>query len=246
MQSSGPNLQFAFPNPEGWQRNLLIALFGLFVVELLLPYAGIDKSFLTWHSLDGGPLGTFEWWQLLTRFLVHASAQPAIFPVLISLVVLYFFLPATGEVLNWDSVGQAVVSAAVVGTLLPFGMDAAGLLDGQATGGWESLALVFPILFGIARPEREIILFVFPAPAKILVWGSLAIASLSLLMQQSLGTAEMMGVWLGTFGWWHLLGPGRRQRDLRRRGASIERELRLTVLEGGRTNDGDNRDDTVH
>jgi len=55
-----------------------------------------------------------------------------------------------------------------------------------------------------------------------------------------------MGVWLGTFGWWHGLGPGRRRRELRRKGVAVERELKLTVLEGGRTNDGDNRDDTVH
>lgn len=240
MQSSGPNLQFAFPNPEGWQRNLLIFLFALFVVELLVSYAGIDASPLVWQPLAAG----FEWWQPVSRFFVHP--QPDVFSVIISLVVLYFFLPAVSEVLDPDSIAQAVIAAAVVGTLLPFGLDAAGLLDGQGAGGWENLVLAFPILFGIARPDRQIILFVFPAPAKIFVWGVLALAVLSLLARQSLGTAEMMGVWLGTFGWWHLLGPGRRHRDLRRKGASIERELRLTVLEGGRSNDGDNRDDTVH
>ena len=240
MQSSGPNLQFAFPNPEGWQRNLLIFLLALYVVELLLPYAGINSGFMLWQPLAGG----FEWWQLLSRFFVHANAD--VFSVVLSLVVLYFFLPAVGEVLDWDSVGRAIVVAAVVGTLLPFGMDAAGLLDGVPTGGWENLVLALPVLFGIARPERQILIFVFPAPAKVFVWGSLALAALSLLATQTLGTAEMLGVWLGTFGWWHLMGPGRRKRDLRRKGASIERELRLTVLEGGRSNDGDNRDDTVH
>jgi len=240
MQGTGSNLQFTFPNPEGWQRNLLIGLLAVYVVELLLPYVGIDKGFLLWQPLSGG----FEWWQLVSRFVVHPL--PDVFSVLIALIVLYFFLPAVGEVLDWDAVGRALVSAALVGTLLPFGMDAAGLLNESPAGGWESLVMALPILFGIARPERQIILFVFPAPAKIFVWGSLAVAGLSLIASQSLGNAELMGVWRGTFGWWHLAGPGRRQRDLRRKGASIERELRLTVLEGGRSNDGDNRDDTVH
>ncbi|MEO0600947.1 MAG: hypothetical protein AAF211_05895, partial [Myxococcota bacterium] len=69
MQGTGQNLQFAFPNPEGWQRNLLIFLFGLYVVELLLPYAGLDPTFLVWQPLAGG----FEWWQPVSRFLVHPT-----------------------------------------------------------------------------------------------------------------------------------------------------------------------------
>jgi len=240
MPSSGPNLQFAFPNPEGWQRNLLIVLLALFVVELLLPYAGIEPSLFAWQPLAAG----FEWWQLVSHFVFHG--QPSVIPVLFALVVLYFFLPAVTEVIDLDSLGQAVVAAAVVGTLLPFGLDAAGLLGTEPTGGWENLVLALPILFGLARPDRQVFLLVIPAPAKVLVWGSLAIAALYLVGLRTLGTAEMMGVWLGTFGWWHLLGPGRRHRELRSKGASIERELRFTVLEGGRANDGDNRDDTVH
>lgn len=240
MQSGGPNLQFAFPTPEGWQRNLLIGLLVLYVVELSMPYLGIELGFLAWQPLAVG----FEWWQPVTHFFVHA--RPDVFGVLLSLVVLYFFLPAVGEVLDWDAVGQAVIAGAVGGTLVPFALDASGLLSMQPAGGWHNLALTLPVLFGLARPDRQILILVFPAPAQVFVWGSLVIALLSSLTAPSLSTTEMLGVWLGTFGWWHLAGPGRRRRNLRRMGANLEREVRFTVLEGGRSNDGDNRDDTVH
>ncbi|MEN0067552.1 MAG: hypothetical protein AAGA48_35800 [Myxococcota bacterium] len=248
MQSTGPNLQFAFPRPEGWQRNLLILLLALYVVELVVAYAniGVDLGTFVWQPLGLAEQEGFRFWQLVSRFFVHTTAT-GVFSVVFSMIVLWFFLPAVGEVLDWDSVGQAIIAAAVVGTVLPFGLDVAGVLDGRTpAGGWENLVLTLPILFGLARPDRQILIFVLPAPAKVFVWGSLALAALGFIGGQTLGTAEMLGVWLGTFGWWHLVGPGQKRREWRRKGASIEREIRLTVLEGGRANDGDNHDDTVH
>jgi hypothetical protein len=145
--------------------------------------------------------------------------------------------------------GRAVAAAAVAGTLLPLAIDALGLLGGPGAAlGWTFLVLALPTLFGLARPDADVLLLIFPVKARVFLWGALVVALLILLVEQSLDSFATLGVWLGVFGWWNLLGPGARRRDLKRQSRGIERELRrFQVLEGGRT--GKNRppdDETVH
>ncbi len=232
MSRGAPQVQYAIPTPTGWQRNLLIGLFVAYVVELVLHNLGVPLyQWLPWYSLDGG----FQVWQPLTRFLVQGADRGAVTQVLLSLFVLFFFLPAMDTVTDRPTLGRAVLAGAIGGTLLPFLVDLTGFLGGGALG-WSPLVMVLPVLFGVISPDREILLLVFPVEARWFVWGSLVVALLFILVDQSLDTFQGLGVWLGVMGWWHLIGPGRRRRELKARGKEIERQLgRFQVLEGGRS-----------
>ncbi|HHO52683.1 MAG TPA: hypothetical protein ENK18_17875 [Deltaproteobacteria bacterium] len=244
MSRGNPQVQYAIPTPEPWQRNLLIALFGAYVVELVLHNLGIPLyRFLPWYNWSGN----FEIWQPLTRYLVQGADRGAVVQVLLSLFVLYFFLPAMDTITDHATLLRSILAGAIGGTLVPFVLDLAGVVSGGVMG-WSALVMVLPVLFGIARPDQDILLLVFPIKARWFLWGSLVIALLFILVDRSLGSFEHLGVWLGVFGWWHTLGPGRRRRDLRRQASGIERELkRFQVLDGGRSQGGQGgSDDWIH
>jgi hypothetical protein len=247
MSRGTPQVQYALPALEPWHKTLLMVLFGAYVVELVLYNVGLPLyQWLPWYSLQGA----FEVWQPLTRFVVQGAARGAVFDVLIGLVVLYFFLPAMEMFLDRATLLKAVLAAAVGGTLLPLGVDLLGLLDLSGAMGWTGLVMVLPVLFGLARPDQDILLLVFPVKARWFLWGTLVLALLYLLVEQSLDTFEGLGIWLGTVGWWYGLGPGARRRQLLAKSRDIERELhRFEVIEGGRDPQGGQRgpdDDVVH
>lgn len=247
MSRGAPQVQYAIPTPSGWQRNLLIGLFVAYVIELILHNAGVPiYEFLPWFNWSAG----FEPWQPLTRFLVQGAHRGAVTQVLISLFVLFFFLPAMDTVTDRRTLGRAVAAGAVGGTVLPFLLDLTGVLSGGAMG-WSALVMALPVLFGIISPDREILLIVFPIKARWFVWGTLVLALLYILVDRSIDTFELLGVWVGVVGWWNLIGPGRRKRDLRTKGAGIEKELeRFQVLEGGRGSEPQGKqgggDDWIH
>lgn len=244
MPGGTPQVQYALPTLEPWHRSLLIGLFVAYVVELVLYNVGVPLyTLLPWYSLEGG----FEPWQPVTRFLVQGASRGAIFDVLIGLLVLYFFLPAVEMLVERRTLGIAVAAGAIGGTVVPFAVDVAGALELSGALGWTGLVMVLPVVFGLARPEQDILLFIFPVKAKWFLWGALVLALLNLLVEQSLDTFEGLGVWLGTFLWWHGLGPGARRRKLKTQADGIVRELsRFEVIEGGRDRPQGRQDDTVH
>ncbi|MBX2803998.1 MAG: hypothetical protein KTR31_40350 [Myxococcales bacterium] len=236
----------AFPTPVGWQRTLLIALVVAYVVELVLFNVDVPiYALLPWHAPSQG----FAFWQLVTRFVVQGNQ---VIGVVMSLLVLYLFLPSVETIISKENLGQAVLAGAAGGTLLPFLLDMSGMLsDAAPLLGWSPLLLVLFAIVGIARPDSDILLmFVLPVKARIFLWGSLAFALIFVLASQgSRPSFEMLGVWIGSVGWWHWLGPGRARRELIQQAAGIERELRrFEVLEGGRSQEGSNGpdDDWVH
>lgn len=242
--SGRPDMQMALPQLEPWHRWLLGGLLGAFVLELLLANFELPVYFLAWLNLGDG----FAPWQPLTRFLVQGSSRAAVSSVLMSLVLLYFLLPPTESAVGRRQLGLAVLAGAVGGTALPLLTDALGWTVPAPALGWGPLVLVLPVLFGLHRPDADVYLVIFPIKARWFVWGGLVVALLMLLAERSLSGWEELGVWLGTVGYYHLLGPGRRKRELRAKAAGIERELsRFQVLEGGRGKpQGRQRDDTVH
>ncbi len=246
--SSRPEVQIVMPSLEPWHRWLLGGLFGLYVLELVLANTPLPLYSLAWWPFEQG----FGVWQPLTRFLVQGADRRVVFNVLFSLVVLYFFLPAMESMFRRRDLGFAVAAGAVGGTLLPLVLNAVGLVaSGMPALGWGPLTLVLPVLFGLHRPDQDILLLVFPIKARWFLWGALVVALLSILVERTLDTWQELGVWLGAVGWYQLLGPGRRKRDLRARAAGIERELsRFQVLDGGRGTPrpqrGQRGDDTVH
>lgn len=248
MSRGQPQVQVQLPTLLPWHRNLLLALFVAYVVELVLYNAGVPiYDWLAWWSFASGQ---FEPWQPITRLLVQGASRGAVFGVLFGLLVLYFFLGPLEDILERRQLGRAVAAGAVVGTLLPLAVDALGLLSGAGNIalGWTFLVLALPALFGLARPDADVLLLFFPVKARVFLWGALVVALLILLVEQSLESFGSLGVWLGVYGWWNLLGPGARRRDLKRQARGIERELRrFEVLEGGRKPKNRPPDDeTVH
>lgn len=236
---------FALPTLERWHRWLLAALFGAFVVELVAKNAGLPiYRWLAWWSFDAG----FAAWQPLTRFLVQGDDRNAVASVAFSLLLLYFFLPLMESVAGRRTLGQAVLAGAVGGTVLPLALDATGLLSPSAALGWRPLAYALPPLLGLMRPDQTILLVVLPVRASWILWGTLVLAVLNVLAEQSLDSLQELGVWVGVYAWYHLLGPGRTRRELSGRGKKVEKDLRrFQVLEGGRSPNRPGRpDDLVH
>lgn len=221
-------------------RNVLIGALALFVAELVLNLVnpGITRA-LEWQSLGDG----FQWYQPLTRYLVQ-GASPISF--VLSLLVLYFFLPMVFEKYRRGAWYPILVS--VVAGSIAFGgiADAVGLLKPGNAFGWTSISTCCVALFGLIRPKAVVnLFFVLPVRASIFAWGTGLITGLFFLSQPSLGTAQHFGSWLGLMGWWYGLGPGSRNRKLKTKARKIEKDLsRFTVLDGGQSDS--NRDDWVN
>jgi hypothetical protein len=240
-----PETVFLLPVLERWHKWLLGGLFGLFVVELALKNLGVSLvPTLAWWSFGAG----FEPWQLVTRFLVQGDDRQAVASVAFSLLLLYFFLPMMESLTDRRTLARAVGAGALGGTLLPLLVDATGWSAPSVALGWRPLAYALPPLLGLLRPNQQILLFFFPVQASWILWGTLVLALLNVLAERSLDSFQELGVWLGVYGWFHLLGPGRRVRDLEARGRKLERELRrFEVHEGGKKGPRGNRpDDLVH
>ena len=170
----------------------------------------------------------------LTRFLVQG---PGVVGVLIALIVLYLFaMPLFNDLLGRRDQLQVIVASMVVGSLVPMAADAAGFVAPSVLWGWGQLVVVPFVLLGLMRSESVINLFlVLPIRAVWFLWGSLALALMLILAGWSFPAFEMLGVWLGTVGWYFTMGPGRRQQRARppRRESDLEKRRRFNVIEGG-------------
>lgn len=230
--------QYATPTFEPWMRNLLVALVGIFVIELLLPYAGVDPYvLLAWQPIGAG----FQPWQPVTRYLVQGSVMSVLFGALL----LYFLLPALWFVIDPERIRNAAIAGLLGGTLLPLLLDLV-IADGGVMLGWGTFAGVLcATLFGLAMPEDTIyLMFVIPVNGRFVLWGTAVISGLVLLLGAagSHSAGEAFGTWAGIYGWWQLRGPGARRRELEKKAANIEKELmRFRVIEGGKRDD-DNRE----
>lgn len=213
-----------------WIRDLLVALLVLYVVELIAWNVGVPLGSAMWWNLGTG----FAPWQLVTHFAVNGRG--AVTGVLLSLLVLYFFLPVLTRDYSRSTLlevmGATAVGAIGVGLLL----DAVGLLAPAPSGGWHLAVTALVVLFGLTHPGADIRLyFVLPVQGIWFVYGTILLTLLGLLAQPVLASAEAIGAWVGVVAWWYLRGPGRRRAELKSKARAIERELsHLTVLPGGR------------
>ncbi|MEZ4322457.1 MAG: hypothetical protein R3F61_33630 [Myxococcota bacterium] len=236
-QNPGPSV--VLPELAPWMRNLILGLFGLYVVELVLWNLGAPLGLMPLSSLGYG----FQPWQILTRFFVQGRGAAA--GVLISLVVLYLVLPTLPRLLTRRQWVDALSTTAIVATLIPILSDFLGLFPPGTRTGWTFLMVPLFVVFGLAQPRGIInLMFVLPVPAVYIVWGTLVYVLIMLLAFPNAATLEGVAAWIGIVGWWNFRGPGKRRRQLRNEASKIERELqKFTVLEGGRAQGQQNRDD---
>ncbi len=239
MRTGSPDVQFVLPQLPKWGWNLLVGLFVLFAVELLARNVLGQQAAvaaLVWQPFGNG----FAAWQPLTRYAVQGND---VFNVVISLVVLYFFLPAMAQLFDARRGVQAFGAAALGGTMAALAFDLLGL-DGFGTFGWSPLVAATVVYFGLGFPDATIrLFFIIPVQAVYMAYGSLALAFLYMLSGPGMHSADHFGAIVGAFAWWNYLGPGGRRRQLLRKEADIQQELRrFQVLKGGKDDD----DDIVH
>lgn len=155
-----PGIQFALPPLLPWLRNTLIAVLGLYVLELVLVnFVGLPLyAWLAWSPTIGLPLGVEaptlsqqtlqaiasgsaalpfhgpelgDLWQPATQFFVQ-GLQP--FNVLLNLLMLYFFLPFVVDRFTRVQLVQIFV-ALVLGCMVA-GWLWAGITWGFVSMGW--------------------------------------------------------------------------------------------------------------
>lgn len=245
MSRQFPDVQFAMPSLERWHKNLLIALLAAYVIELLLALTGAPiYEYAPWYNFRSA----FHPWQPVSHFLVQGNSSAAVSSVVFSLVMVYFLLPMVERAVSTRQLAGAMASGAAIGITVAFAADAAGLTAPGAALGWRPLVYALPAVYGIARPNDTLLLLFFPVQARWVLWGSLGVALLMILAEHTLATWEGLGVWLGVFGWWNVLGPGARKRQLLKKASVVERELKIRVIEGGKgtRSQGPQRDDWVN
>lgn len=226
-----PSFDLGLPHFAPWMKWMLGGLAAAYVVELLLLAAGVDVvAWLAYHPLGAG----FAPWQLVTRFVLWSPRDPT--GILFSLLVVGFLLPDLAGMLGGRRLAEGLGAAAAAGTAAVLAVDgaqAAGWLGTPPTLvlGWGLVPMVLVVWFGLARPGAVVRLyFLIPVQAAWIVWGSLAITLLILLSAFAtgggvLGPVELLGAWLGGYGWWRGRGPGRRRRVLVEEGRKVERKL---------------------
>ena len=240
MARGTPGVQFAFPTPEGWERNVLIGLFVAYVAELVVARVFPDPqalyTLLAWSTAPGvDPLSAP--WQPFTRFLVQGNNAVE---VLFSLVLLFFALPTLGRLVDESYILRGLIAALLMGTVLPAVVSLSGLASlPDVLMGWGQLILLPFVLIGLIQPKATLYLLVFPVEGRWLLWGSLAIPLLQILLLRSASALELLGFWLGPVLWFYLLGPGRPKRDEpapKGPVSDMERLSRFQVIQGGASN----------
>jgi hypothetical protein len=233
--------QYALPPLSPVVRNILIGACALFVLELVLNLVQPELvASLAWYPLGNG----FMLFQPLTRYLVQGP-QPLGF--LLSLMVLYFFLPMVFDQFGKGKWVPILVFSWAGSVALGLLADITGFLASTGPAfGWSTLGTACVALFGLTRPKAVVnLFFVLPIKAGIFAWGTGLIALLYTLVSRDLNTIQHLGTWCGLMAWWFGFGPGSRRRKLKAKARKIEKDLkRFTVLDGGQ--EDSNRGDWVN
>lgn len=229
MRRSQPTGDVVYRGPDlpEWGKTLLVGLFIAYALEL----AARNMLRLPVDRLVWWPAQDFAFWQPVTRYFVQGNEVVWVF---LSGLVLALLLPVA-ESLPRRQAWQLLGSAILGGTGLALLVQLVGIAAAPAQG-WSSLVTALLVAFGLRQPDAIIrLFFVLPVPAWAFVWGTGALAFLSLLAAPGLGTAEHLGTFLGVVAWWNGWGPGARRRELIKKSRSVERQLRkLTVIDGGK------------
>lgn len=226
-------------------RNTLIALFGLYVTQLIADtWLGLPVTqWLALHPIGSGWMP----WQPLTSLLLNGSPLGA----MLDWLVLFFFMGTTERLLGTRRFIQAVGASVGVAAVATTFFDAVGILapaPGSVFLGLEPVMLALLVLFGLTIPNARIMLFfVLPIRASWVAWASGLLSLLTFLATRELSASMALGGWLGGYLWLRA-GPDALDRWRRRNKArQVERDLqRFTVLPGGRSKEKDDGGPWVH
>jgi hypothetical protein len=227
---------FRFPPLTPFVKKLLIALFGAWILQILLQnWAGVPVfAFL---ALDTAQPGVATLWQLGTHVLAFPTGPQAVFSMLIMLVFLWWMLAPFeqrfGEKRTIQLCGVAVLSSAifalVVGLLVPnpsalYGAQAM-LLGSIAAFAWSYRGQGRMSLFGVVEMKPVHIIYL--------------VLALSVLMFITSGDAVALAADFGAIGGgmafieWLRRPPSRRRTRPKRR----KKKGSLDVVQGGRADE---------
>ncbi len=240
------------PGPTGRGRRVVLALFVLYMVELVAQGAGLPVALLLRAPMSGvAGHDLMMSWNNLTSLALQPSSAGGVPNTLFALFAVYMLWPGLEQLLGVRRLLEALAFMVLGGLLVVNAVDAlvayGGVELGRAfLGGWSPLLIGTLCLFGLLNPSANILVyFVIPVPMWVFTWGSLAVALIGGLAafgsgEDMLYPAQALGIWLGAYVWYSARGPGGRRRYLKSEAKKIERQLtRLRVLPGG-------RDETFH
>lgn len=207
-------------------RNVLLLLFGIYVVQML----GGERflEFFAWRPFGAG----FQPWQVLTAFFLGGEPISAI----LTWLTLFFFLPLLESTLGRRDLFWATAFSWFFSVVATFAGLALGLPDGIFLGAGPIL-VAYTALFGFLLPEVQFLLFfVLPLKAKWIGWGGGLLSFLYFLYTPSNVTSLTFFAWVAAWLWVGWRNGALRRFRLQAERRRVERKLsRLQVIEGGKT-----------
>ena len=223
---------FRFPPLTPFVKKLLIALFGAWIMEILLQnWAGVPiVDVLALHT---GSLGLATLWQLGTHVFAFSTSPQAVFSMLITLVFLWWMLAPFEQRFGQKRTIQLCVVAALSAALLGL---VVGLLVANPTPIYGAPALILGAIAAFAwsyRGQGRMSFFgvIDMKPVHIIY----LVLALSGLMFLTSGDAVHLAADLGAIGGgmgfieWLKRPPKRRRRPKRRK-----KQSSFDVVQGGR------------
>ena len=187
-----------------------------------------------------GDTGMFHVWQPVTALLFNAD------PVSAGLdwLMLFFFLPPTLDFLGRKGSAKLLASCWALGILVGFGLAWPGIVVGAGPCvGITALTTAMIVVFGMARPNAQILLFlVLPVKGIWIVYFEIFFLSLLFLFTRSLESAVALTTCLAAVVWmWtdgsprQLLLKLRLAWLVRQRSPGRRKRGRFEVIDGGRS-----------
>jgi len=214
-------------------KSVLIALFAMYVLQQLAErWLGLPvfQTFAWW------PFGLgFQPWQPFTAFALNGDVMRAFFDWLF----LFFLLPPVEQMFTTRRLFRATVSTMLGSILFGMVLVAVGAVTIQRPWfGIEPLLAALLVLFGLSRPNAQILLFfVLPVKAAWVAWGSGLLCLLYLLSGRDLASAMWAAGWISGYLWLRGGIPtGWRKLYLRWKHERVKQRLsRFDVIDGGKS-----------
>lgn len=208
-------------------RNLLVALFAIYVVQLLL--GGTLERWLAWNPLGDG----FAPWQVFTAFLLGGPSPLGAF---FGWLAIFFLVPPLERMLGRRALARAMGVSWLAGVVAAMVAAALGAHQAGVILGASPLIGAMIGLWGFTVPNAVIhLFFVLPVKASWLGWGTGLLAFLYMLATREVVNVLAFFAWAGAWAWAVTPGDWQRRWKLKKQERELQKKLsRFQVLEGGK------------
>jgi membrane associated rhomboid family serine protease len=178
-------------------KSVLIGLLSLYVVQQIAErWLGLPVfQMLAWWPFGSG----FKPWQPFTAFLLNGDVMRAFFDWLF----LFFLLPSIEQIYSKERLLRGAIGTVLGSVIIGFVLVLVGAVS--VKGPWygiEPLLAALLVVFGLSRPNAQILLFfVLPIKAAWVAWGSGLLCLLYLLSGRDISSAMWAGGWISGYFW---------------------------------------------